>query len=72
MPSRREFLQRSGMGLGALGLAGLIGDSIVGAAFAGEGGGGPFIMHRRARRGMARQCAGAVSVCLRYHEQRWT
>ena len=29
-PSRREFLQRSGMGLGALGLAGLLGDSVTG------------------------------------------
>ena len=32
-PSRREFLQRSGMGLGALGLAGLLGDSATGTTF---------------------------------------
>jgi Protein of unknown function (DUF1501) len=31
-PSRREFLQRSGMGLGALGLAGLLGNSANGSA----------------------------------------
>src|SRR6478735_3385155 len=30
-PSRREFLQRSGMGLGALGLAGLLGRSASGS-----------------------------------------
>jgi hypothetical protein len=34
IPSRREFLQRSGMGLGALGLAGLLSDSAVGAGAA--------------------------------------
>src|SRR4051794_6734997 len=31
MPSRREFLERSGMGLGALGLAGLLGSSASGS-----------------------------------------
>ena len=40
MPSRREFLQRSGMGLGALGLAGLLGDSIASGAFASATAGG--------------------------------
>src|SRR6476619_4830026 len=30
-PSRREFLQRSGMGFGALGLAGLLGSSANGS-----------------------------------------
>jgi hypothetical protein len=42
-PSRREFLQRSGLGLGALGLSGLLGSSMTSGASASSpvGGSGP-------------------------------
>ncbi len=42
LPSRREFLERSGMGMGMLGLTGLLGKSASGANFAAPSAAGPL------------------------------